>query len=564
MASLFDNQPAGSVSISQTFLNDAQNRHLKVICAGAGVMGILHAYNIQKYCQNINFAIYDKNADIGGTWWENRYPGCACDIPSHSYAYHFAPNPDWPHFLSPREDIWAYLDRDTAQWRINLSRTTPNGDIEEFQESCDVFFCCTGLLNNWKMPDIEGLETFKGRVLHTANWPQDYTQEKWKDERVLVIGSGASSLQVVSNIQPYVKSMDVFVRTGVWFAPLTDGIPETYVYTEEQKAQFRNEPEKLIEHIKFTENQLNRGWPGFFKGSEMQKVMKAGMSQRMGEIIKDPYLLQGFTPDFAVGCRRITPGEPYMNAIQQPNTKVHFMAVKKVMPTGVIGTDGTLLEGDTLICATGFDVSFLPHFPIIGRGGVDLREKWKTVASAYFGLTVPDMPNLLLSGGPPLPVQNGTPFGVFHTTANYMMATLQKMQTDNIRSIEPKKDVTVAFLKYVEEYHRDTVFSDSCRSWYKDNDTGRVTAVWPGSALHYMELLKTPRWEDFKIDYRNSGNMFTFLGNGLVKEIVTPGADVSSYLQVDKIDALWLQELKSVTHGARSTAISAQCYICSL
>lgn len=245
----------------------------------------------------------------------------------------------------------------------------------------------------------------------------------------------------------------------------------------------------------------------------------------------------------------MTPGEPYLKAIQQPNVKVHFTAVEKVTPTGVIGADGVLREGDTLICATGFDTSFTPQFPIIGRGGVDLREKWKTVASAYFGLTVPDMPNLLMNPGPPGPVQNGTPFGAFHAAANYVLATLQKIQTDNIRSLEPKKDVTEMFLRHVEEYHRSTVFSDSCRSWYKDSVTGRVTVVWPGSALHYVEVLKKPRWEDYKIDYRNPTNMFAFLGNGMMKVILTPGADTSTYLSVEKIDPLWLEEVRDKRDG---------------
>lgn len=338
------------------------------------------------------------------------------------------------------------------------------------------------------------------------------------------------------------------------------------MYSEEEKAQFRNDPKKLIDHIKFTEDQLNRAWPSFFKDSEPQKELRAEISQRMAELIKDPYLLQGtlfvvliympsktvlytdnhgsslgFTPKFAVGCRRVTPGESYLKAIQEPNVNVHFTAVDKVTPTGVIGADGILREGDTLICATGFDVSFRPRFPIIGRGGVNLRDKWAKESLAYMGLTVPDMPNLVMMPGPPTPVQNGTPFGAFHATANYALQIIKKMQMDNIRSFEPKRDVTEAFRKHCGEYHRHTVYTDACNSWYKNKASELVTTVWPGSAVQFLEIIKMPRWEHYNMDYRNPANIFTFMGNGLVEAIVSPDKDPSYYLDAHNIDPLWIE-----------------------
>lgn len=254
----------------------------------------------------------------------------------------------------------------------------------------------------------------------------------------------------------------------------------------------------------------------------------------------------GFTPQFAVGCRRITPGESYLRAIQQPNVSVHFTPVTKIAPNGVIGGDGVLREADTVICATGFDVSFRPRFPIVGKNGVSLSDLWRDgqPPCAYFGLTVPDMPNFMMQGGPPSPVQNGTPFGGFHAAAGYALHIIRKLQCENVRALQPKRDVVRAFARHVDDYFAGTVFADACRSWYKDNETGRINAVWPGSALHYRKVLENPRWEDYEIEYRDEGNMFSWMGLGFVQEQVTPGADLAFYLSVDNIDPLWMKEIQ--------------------
>lgn len=154
------------------------------------------------------------------------------------------------------------------------------------------------------------------------------------------------------------------------------------------------------------------------------------------------------------------------------------------------------------------------------------------------------MPNMVIQGGPPSPVQNGTPFGTFHAQGQYSINVIQKLQRDNIRSLEPKRDIAEAFVRHTDDYHKNTVFSDTCRSWYKNNETGRTTAVWPGSALHFREIVGNPRWEHYNIDYRDAKNIFAFMGVGLVKELLTPGMDTTSYLNTSNIDPLWLKEMQ--------------------
>lgn len=255
-------------SIKDIVLNAPENRKIKVLTIGAGVSGILMAYLIQQQCENVEHVIYEKNGDIGGTWLEvssealgpfrygeltdlkNRFPGCACDVPSHAYTYSFALNADWPKYLSSSADIFRYLNRvvscfdlrkymrfnhvikackwneEKGQWNVTILDHATGKTIDE---ECDVLIGANGLLNSWKYPEeVKGLESFKGRLVHTARWPDQYGATEWMKDRVAVIGSGATSIQTVPTMQPHVKSMDVFVRTPVWFAEIADHAGDNY------------------------------------------------------------------------------------------------------------------------------------------------------------------------------------------------------------------------------------------------------------------------------------------------------------------------------------------------
>ena len=283
-------------------------------------------------------------------------------------------------------------------------------------EECDLLLYATGLLNNYKWPKIKGMEKFKGRVVHTAVWPKEYQEKEWENDRVAVIGSGASSIQTVPKMQPHAKHLDVFVRTGVWFVQIANNYGQNKEYSQEEREEFRRNPEKLLAHAKDIESQVNGLWGAFYTDSEAQKSAQQLFRERMKEFIKDERLLQGFTPKFEVGCRlndylafrsiltytgrRITPGDPYMHAIQKENVDVHFTAVEEITEYGVIGGDSVKVDVDTIVCATGFDVTYRPRFPIIGKNGVDLYKKWEKEPESYLGLGCPDMPNWMMFIGP--------------------------------------------------------------------------------------------------------------------------------------------------------------------
>ncbi|KAK5550925.1 hypothetical protein LTR46_011068 [Exophiala xenobiotica] len=568
--------PNESYTIPDVVLNSPHTRRIRVISIGTGLSGIMNAYHIQKHCENVELALYEKNPDIGGAWLENRYPvrkadlslGCGCDVPSHAYALPFALNPDWPRFFSYAADIWSYLDKvcetfglrnymtfntevvgcywleETSEWLVKLKQTRPDGSVHEFEDRCHLLLKGTGLLNSYKLPDIEGIEKFKGKIMHTAHWDQSYQADQWKNDRVAVIGSGASSIQTVTSMQKYAKHLDVFVRTGIWFVEIANNYGHNHEYTAVQKEEFRQDPDKLVEHAKSIEDQLNGLWGSFYKNSPGQFHEQKELRARMAEHIKDERLLKGFTPKFGVGCRRVTPGDPYMAAIQKPNVTVHFTAVNQITENGVIGADGVFREVDTIVCATGFDVSYRPRFPIIGRNNVSLAEKWKKVPEGYLGLAVPDMPNLILFVGPAWPVENGSSVGPMLHVSQYAVQIIKKLQQELVGSIAPKQDVTDEFNEHVQEWVRHTVWVDECRSWYKDNDSGRVNAIWPGSSLHYIDMIRQPRWEDFEIRQYGAArkNRWAFMGMGMTRSLVEKG-DASPYLNIDHLDHLWAKRV---------------------
>ncbi|EDO02647.1 hypothetical protein SS1G_05124 [Sclerotinia sclerotiorum 1980 UF-70] len=486
------NIPADGYAIPDITFCDPKNRRLKVLTVGAGFSGIMMAYYIQKQCQNVEHVIYEKNPDIGGTWYENRYPGAACDVPSHAYTYPFALNPDWPKFASGAVDIWNYLDKvcdtfdlrkymtfntevigcfwdeEAGKWSVKMKQTSESGE-KEFEETCDLLLHATGILNNFKWPDIKGIQNFKGKVIHTARWPGDYQQEQWKNESVAIIGSGSSSIQTLPAMQPHVKHIDVYVRTPIWFNSIAGNDGRGKEYTLEQREKFKNDLPALVEHAKYFENQINSLWYMFFKDSEAQKEVRKMFAARMEESIKDKRLLEGFTPKFSVGCRRMTPGNPYMTAIQEPNVDVHFSAVEEITQDSVIDSEGEERKVDTVICATGFDVSYRPRFPIIGQKGVDLREKWKLVPESYLGITVPDIPNFITFIGPTWPISNGSVLGPLGGVANYAIKFIKKMQNEFIKSIAPNQDMTDLFNAHTQELMKQSVWTSGsgCRSWYK-------------------------------------------------------------------------------------------------
>ncbi|KAK7219476.1 hypothetical protein V2G26_007479 [Clonostachys chloroleuca] len=544
---------------TQYHLHDPSQRPLHVIVVGAGPSGIATLIRL-KELPHISFRCFEKNADVGGTWLETRYPGAACDIASHAYQYTFESKKDWTRHFAPAEEIGEYFisvakkhdlhrhisfgsravsalwDERTSKWKITIARKlsdSNDADLQSAVHEADVFINAGGILNNWKWPDIKGLNDFQGQLVHTAAWDRSI---ELKDKSVAIIGSGASSIQVVPSIQPVCAKLDVFVRSPTYILPTVGfGIESsTYneIYTASQIERFSTDPAYYQAFRKKIEQQMNENFAGSIKLSRNQTEGRSWAEAKMKGAIKSPELQEKLVPNWELGCRRITPGLPYLNAVQEQNVDIVRSGITQIAKDGIFTDDGQLHKADIIICATGFDTSF-NRYEITGRGGITLSKRWESKGpEAYLGTAVAGLPNYFVLLGPNCPIANGSLIPCIESSVDYVMQAIVKMQRDQIRSIEVKQTIQDAFNNYVQEVHQGLVWTGACNSWYKDRLTGRVTAVWPGSSIHFMEMLQTPRWEDYELQYMNA-NPFRFMGNGTSKREAC-GEDLTFYLD-DKV-----------------------------
>ncbi|RFU27187.1 hypothetical protein B7463_g9146, partial [Scytalidium lignicola] len=517
----------------------AKPRPIRIITIGAGISGIAFAYKARSL-EDVEYVIYEKNADVGGTWLESRYPGCSCDIPAHSYSYPWIGNPNWSKVYVGAEEIWNFY-RDRAQeygvyehtkfnhkvvgaewneeagmWTVRVENVLTGKILED---SAEVVINCTGALNNWKWPNIPGLHSFKGTLVHTARYPQylDLT-----GKTVAVIGAGSSAIQIVPTIQPIVKSLLSFTRSPTWIAPQFAGhlAPNgrATTYTEEQKEKFRADPEYLREYRQEIDHAVNARFPNFYKNSPQQKIardlVEKGMRERLAKL--DATLREKLIPNFDVGCRRVTPGEGYLEALQEDNVEVVTSGIQEINHEGLVTQDGNSHPVDVIIAATGYDTSYVPPFPLIGRNGVDLRERWsKTGAEAYFTCAVPHMPNYFMVVGPNTPISNGSLMPAIEAQLEFALGFAKKIQTQGVKSVVVSQEATTEFNDHKDAVMELLTFSGNCNSWYKGGTSnGRIIGPWPGSVNHFLETIKEPRLQDFDFTYDNA-NRFAYLGSGL-------------------------------------------------
>ncbi|RAL15191.1 flavin-containing monooxygenase [Aspergillus homomorphus CBS 101889] len=530
------------------------NRQLRVICIGAGASGLYLAYRLKKSFTDFTLQIYEKNADVGGTWFENRYPGCACDIPAHNYTYTFEPNPAWSANYATASEIAAYFagfadkyglreyiacqhevvhaewDEDRAEWMVRVRRSADGTVLEQ---RCDFLINAAGILNAWKYPDIPGLDTFEGTLVHTAHW--DETLDVG-GKRVGLIGNGSSGVQVLPELQRKAQHVTAFIRSATWVSPARG--MEYHQYTEEEKRNFRENPDQLLAVRKQTEGFMTSAalFSMFIQGSKAQEVLAQDMETQMrAKLGSDHVLAKSIIPDFPLGCRRPTPGINYLESLGQPNVTACPGPIKEVTRTGCIAADGSAHELDVLVCATGFDTTFRPRFPVLGREARDLATQWADEPRNYLSLAARHFPNYFMFVGPNCPIGSGPIMVCIEAAGDYMARMLNRWQKEGIRSFEPKAAAVDDFMTYKDRFMASTVWharagSGRCRSWWRDSRSGQVTALWPGSTVHYLEALATPRYDDYDVDYVG-GNRFDYLGNGFAQRQLAANADPVWYLR---------------------------------
>ncbi|KAJ3509197.1 hypothetical protein NLJ89_g5349 [Agrocybe chaxingu] len=518
-------------------------RHMKVICIGAGASGLLLAYKLQRSFENFELTLYEKNADVAGTWYENKYPGCGCDVPAHTYTWSFEPSAKQSSLYASSDEIFQYFSSfcekyelqkyckfkhqvtkacwndTTARWELEIADLT-NGTI--FLDSCNLLVNACGILNSWRWPDIPGFGNYKGPLLHTAKWDPSVDLN---GKHVGLIGCGSSGVQVLPAIHPVVSKVTTFIRSPTWVSPGHTTLQ--HVYTEEEHREFETNPDALLRHRKTLESSLNNFFPVFIANSDVQKGVRAAMVDMMKDKLGDEGLAQLVIPTWGVGCRRITPGPGYLEALASEKVQVVFGRIEEITEKGCV-CDGQEYAVDVLICATGFDTSYRPRFPLIGLKGKNLADIWSDEPKAYLGLAVNDFPNYFTFLGPNSPVNNGPILIAIEAQADYILKMIDRWQTENIHSFSPKAEAVEDFIAFKDSFMKQTVWDDACNSWYKGK-SGKNIALWPGSTMHYLEAIAEPRYNDW--DFKYTGNRFAFLGNGFSQTEKDLTADWAYYIR---------------------------------
>ncbi|OJJ05818.1 hypothetical protein ASPVEDRAFT_87153 [Aspergillus versicolor CBS 583.65] len=537
-------------------------RRLRVVCIGAGFSGLIMAYKLkhERPLNFVDFTIYEKNPEVGGTWYENVYPGVGCDIPIHSYIFPFNPNPNWSQCYAKGPEIQQYIldtvekfdlkekiqfntkltsavwNETEGKWELKLQR----GD-EELSDKADIILDGSGVLNNWTLPDIKDIDTFQGKLLHTAKWDPTYN---WENKKIAVIGNGSSALQVVPALQPGAGKVVNYIRNATWVSVnlagdiTKDGMGTNFTYTEEEKKLYREDPAAFLEYRKYIERSINGVYKIMLSGSPENAFLHNIVSNVMrSRLASNPHLIEKLIPSYELGCRRISPGDGYLEAMQEPNAAFNFDPISRITPTGIVTTTETGQEEeeefDLIVCATGFNTSFIPAWELIGRDGRQLAHEWKDIPQAYFSLCAGGTPNYFMFGGPNAPVGHSSVPVMLAWSGDYMLDWIEKIAREDIKSVVVKDSVVASFNRYAVQSLKRNVWSKGCTGWYGKKDASGenkvVTAMYPGSILHYKEFIKTIRGEHFDIRY-NSSNPFRYLGNGELEMERAEGGDMAYYL----------------------------------
>jgi len=499
---------------------------LPVVVIGAGMSGLLAGIRLQQ--AGIPFTIVEKNADVGGTWFENSYPDCRVDNPSHLYSYSFEPNHEWPNHFSPQPVLLAYFknvakkhglrahirfetqveeaafDEANSVWRVRVR--DKDGKTETL--TAKAVISAVGQLNQPRLPDIPGRDDFKGPAFHSARWRHDVDL---KGKRVAVVGAGASAFQFVPEVAKVAAQLTVFQRTPPWLAPTPD-------YHEPTSAA-----EKwLIEHMPFY-GKWYRFWlfwmltdgvyeavksdPSWDGGpgavSAANDMMRQMLSAAIGMQTQDrPELLAQLIPEYPIGGKRMLRDDGlWIAALKRPNVELVTSPITQVTADGIVTKDGAAREFDVIIYGTGFTASqFLKTYKIKGRGGRELHEVWAGDARAYLGMTTPGFPNFFMIYGPNTNiVVNGSIIFFSECSVRYILGCLKLMAEHGAETLEVRQDIHDAFNIKVDAANAGMAWgAPQVTSWYK-NELGRVSQNWPFPLVDYWSATLAPNPADFLI-----------------------------------------------------------------
>jgi cation diffusion facilitator CzcD-associated flavoprotein CzcO len=478
-----------------------------VLIVGAGFSGLCIAIKLQQ-AGTESFLVIEKGDDIGGTWHENRYPGCACDVPSHLYCFSFEPNPDWNRMYAGQAEIWEYLKSCAKRYGVlpHIRQKTRLREAtwdeakgvwhllagEGLTIDARVLVSGMGALHVPSYPELPGLARFAGPSFHSATWNPDV---KLEGKSVAVIGTGASAIQFVPQIAPRTGKLYVFQRTPAWIVPKPD-----FSISEKWRQRFRRIPVVMWAFRKFLFWQhefrvlafLGHRWMGRF----LERIALKNLEKR----IKDPKLRAALTPNYALGCKRVLFSNDFYSALTRPNAELVSEGIAEVREHCIVTKDGVERPVDVLIYGTGFRVTEpMIAVRLVGRGGVEIHDAWRERMSAFLGVTVSGFPNFFILLGPNTGLGHNSVVLMIEAQVRYVMSCLKLMRRRGQKVMNLRPETQKRFVDEVVERLSHTVWqTGGCRSWYQDQKTGENTTLWPGSVVAYMRRTRSAAARDYE------------------------------------------------------------------
>lgn len=476
----------------------SEHRHYRLAIIGAGFAGIGTAIRLRQRGDH-DFVIFEQADGVGGTWWANRYPGCACDVPSLLYSLSFAPNPDWTRHFAPRAEIQAYLDRLVSEHELEKhlhtgteivqarwledSRHWCLRDHRGRQYTAEVLVSAIGGLSRPTWPELRGLDDFRGRVVHSQQWPDDLDLD---DKCIAVVGTGASAAQFVPGIARQARHLTVFQRTPAWIIPRKDRPIGAL-----RRQTFRRFPIvlKLARFTIWVRNELRV--PALMRWHWMAAGHRWLANRHRRRQVIDPVLRAKLKPDYNIGCKRVILSDDFYPALGRVNVELVDRAVTQVTEIGVVDADGRHHDADVLILATGFRATEpVPDGMIIGRGGQDLAKRWRQGPAAYKGTTVHGFPNLFVLLGPNTALGHSSVLLMIESQIRYLLSALDHLDK-RCGPLEVRADAEQAWNHWVARRLSRSVWNaGGCRSWYLHKTSGRNTTIWPGYTFDFRRRLR--------------------------------------------------------------------------
>ncbi|HEY5680869.1 MAG TPA: NAD(P)/FAD-dependent oxidoreductase [Pseudomonadales bacterium] len=505
-------------------ISEAARREFKVIIVGAGMSGLLAAIRLKE--AGISWEIVEKHADVGGTWYQNGYPGCRVDSPNHIYSYSFRPA-DWPQYYSSQEVLREYFDKVATEyglrdqirfstevqsmafddasgtWQVEVT----NGTGARETLTANAVISAVGQLNRPKWPDLAGQDRFRGVSFHSTEWEHEHDLS---GKRIIVIGTGASAFQFAPEIAKVAAEVEIFQRTPNWMAPVAtyhDHIPlgkhwllnhVPYYAKWYRFAMFWNMAEGVLSAVR-KDPAWNQTEDAISAENDTLRQMFTDWLEELCE--GDEELLEKVVPKFPVGGKRVLlDNGNWIRALRRDNVHLLTDPIAEINETGVVTEDGKQHDADVLIYGTGFQASrFLWPMKVTGRDGIDLNEQWQGDARAYLGITIPNFPNLFCCYGPNTNiVVNGSIVFFSECEVRYILSCIRQLLAGGHKALDCRADVHDAYNEWIDEGNANMAWGAArVPSWYK-NEKGRVSQNWPFTLLEYWNHTRDVNAADYE------------------------------------------------------------------